>query len=88
MCIQFCVVLSTLQYGTPSSTLYTPPTNNLTVEINPVPLSPTECDDIVPSDMNCSFITTANTIYTVEVYVANIIGRSPSIEVTFDCKLY
>ena len=75
-----------LQNGTPSSILYVPPPDAVIVVISPTPPSPNECDKVTPSDMNCSFTTTNDTMYTVVVYVNNSFGLSPNDTMTFDCK--
>ena len=70
-----------------SSTEYIPPIDRAAVNIDPSNTQDTSCNDVTNETMNCSFITTSNTTYTVVINVTNIVGSDSSM-VTFDCKLF
>ena len=74
-----------LQYEN-SSTEYIPPIDRAAVNIDPNNTQDTSCNDVTKETMNCSFITTSNTMFTVVINATNDAGSNSSM-VTFHCKL-
>ena len=70
-----------MQYGT-SSGVYAP---NEKVKVDIAPPLSTECDNVISSNMSCSFNAAMNTSYTVMLKVSNRFGQSSSSE-NFNCK--
>ena len=74
------------QYGIPHTTVYTPPTEAVTVEADgPAPVSANECSDLTPSDTSCNFNIVEDGVYTVTLNSTNEIGTT-SINMAFNCE--
>ena len=74
------------QYSAESSSVYTPPIETVTVEVDgPALVSADECSNLTPSNMNCSFNITEGGLYMVRLNTTNEIGTTTN-ENAFSCK--
>ena len=89
VCIPLLTVVHSclsIQYGTGPSSVYTPPIETVTVEVDgPALVSADGCSNLTPSDMNCSFNVAEGGLYMVRLNTTNEIGATTN-ENAFSCK--